>query len=169
MCAELTKNGPRPRRREGPVAKDARQVLGQRITVQSFQILDKIREIDDLLCGRPGPKPQIFEAHPEVCFWALNEGRPLRHSKSESLGVCERMTLLEEISPGTVNWVLRAVREYSKGKVRIDDILDSIVCAMTASSGKFQVLGTETDQEEESKLRRRIVYAEAAHIQKANP
>src|SRR5690606_31915637 len=56
---------------------------GKRLSKQSFAILPKIREVDELLRTRSAtefPVP-VHEVHPEVSFCYLNDGRPMVHPK----------------------------------------------------------------------------------------
>lgn len=69
------------------------------VSIQAFGIFAKIREIDGLLTDRPDLRPRIFESHPEVAFWRLNDGRPMRLPKKikgavNPAGMEERRILL---------------------------------------------------------------------------
>jgi predicted RNase H-like nuclease len=68
------------------------------ISVQTYAILRKIRECDELLHSRPELRDIVREAHPEVCF-AEMAGRPLSHSKKRSQGRVERQRLLAQCFP----------------------------------------------------------------------
>ncbi|MGB5443249.1 MAG: DUF429 domain-containing protein, partial [Gammaproteobacteria bacterium] len=46
------------------------------ISLQTWNITPKIREIDDLLTEHPCLIGVIRECHPELCFWSLNHGVP---------------------------------------------------------------------------------------------
>lgn len=58
------------------------EVLGKKLSRQSFGILPKIREIDDFLETKPVWKNRLMESHPEYCFALLNDGRPLPWKKN---------------------------------------------------------------------------------------
>jgi predicted RNase H-like nuclease len=68
------------------------------ITRQTFNILPKIREVDDLLHARPELCDVIREIHPELCFREL-AGMPMRHCKSSRAGKDERRTALGRAFP----------------------------------------------------------------------
>ncbi|MFI5015071.1 MAG: DUF429 domain-containing protein [Hyphomicrobiales bacterium] len=58
----------------------------RKVSKQAFMLFRKIREIDQLLRTAPsGIDPpwsrRVFEAHPELGFWRLNDERPLLHPK----------------------------------------------------------------------------------------
>ena len=48
--------------------------------------LPKIREVDSLLRESAKARRAVREVHPEICFWALAGGRPMRHSKKTERG-----------------------------------------------------------------------------------
>src|SRR5438874_5723439 len=46
---------------------------GKAVAKQGFQIFRRIIEIDCMLRGRPELTARVFECHPEVSFWAMND------------------------------------------------------------------------------------------------
>jgi predicted RNase H-like nuclease len=69
------------------------------VSIQAFGIFAKIREIDALLRTQPQLRERVFESHPEVAFWRLNDGRAMRLPKKvrgavNPAGMEERKTLL---------------------------------------------------------------------------
>jgi predicted RNase H-like nuclease len=60
---------------------------------QAFGIIPKVKEVDDLLRGRPTLGEMIYEVHPELCFSEL-EGAPLRNPKKSPAGRVERQSAL---------------------------------------------------------------------------
>ncbi|MHC4118904.1 MAG: DUF429 domain-containing protein [Planctomycetota bacterium] len=111
---------------------------GKKLNKQSFFILDKIRQVDELMT--PQLQTKVREIHPEVSFWALNGKKPMRYNKRKLLGRNERMELLSGIFPN----LERIVAEARKSKeVAPDDILDALVAAWTAGQivrGKTKTL-----------------------------
>jgi predicted RNase H-like nuclease len=59
-----------------------RREVGRRLTRQSYSIIPKIRQLDDLLASDGLARQAIREVHPEICFWALNRCCAMRHGKS---------------------------------------------------------------------------------------
>ena len=53
----------------------------RKVSRQGFAIFPKIREIDALLRARPELLSRIYEVHPELAFWALNNGTALGQPK----------------------------------------------------------------------------------------
>jgi len=109
---------------------------------QSWAIVPKIREVYEHLAGRHQPSPLVREMHPELCFWALNEGRPLRHNKKTQEGYHERVALLSRLVAGSVRLVETVLREKRRGIVRRDDVVDALVGAVIArlSGGDLKTL-----------------------------
>ncbi len=104
----------------------------RKVSKQCFNLLPKIREIDDLIT--PQLQSRIHEVHPELAFWALNGEQALDlpkkiKSRANPDGLDLRRKLLREngfpidtLKTGT----------WPKSKVGDDDILDACACAWSA-------------------------------------
>ena len=57
------------------------RILGVKLSIQTWNIAAKIREIDTWLCTNPKLQPKIRESHPELCFWALAGGHAMSYPK----------------------------------------------------------------------------------------
>lgn len=100
---------------------------GKKLSWQSFFLLDKIRQVDDLMT--PALQRRVREIHPEISFWVLNDKNPTRHKKTRLIGRSERMKLLAPI----FSELERIAAEARKPKkVAPDDILDALAAAWTA-------------------------------------
>jgi predicted RNase H-like nuclease len=102
-----------------------KELEGPGISIQAFNLLPKVREVDDFLRSTTLDL-HFVEVHPEVSFQAL-KGSPLEHSKRTPAGVQERQELLAQV--GLVvdpNPVVRS------GAVGIDDVIDAAVVAWSA-------------------------------------
>lgn len=104
------------------------QCTGKRLNKQSFFIMGKIREVDDLLT--PALQTRVREIHPEVTFHALNGNRPAEHNKKTPAGRRERLALLSTIFPLADETENQARRT---GAVGADDVLDALAGAWTAA------------------------------------
>lgn len=104
-----------------------------RMTAQSFAILSKIAEVDDLLRGSAIAKQVIRETHPEVCFWALNGKERMEFAKKHGLGFLDRVCLLEKCHEGAKDAIFAACRDPKYRGIGSDDIVDAMACAVTAS------------------------------------
>ena len=111
---------------------------GKKLNRQSFALLKKIRQVDDLMT--PALQRRVREIHPEVSLWVLNHKKPTRYKKTRLIGRSERMKLLAPI----FSELERIVAEARKPKEAApDDILDALVAAWTASQvvlGKAKTL-----------------------------
>ena len=112
--------------------------MGGGISAQSFGITRKIYQADEALKRRDtDDSPKVREAHPEVCFMALNEGNhPMCYHKSEPDGHKERIETLCHCGLNVAVIHEQARREeHRKTRVADDDILDAIALAITAKLG----------------------------------
>ena len=141
-----------------------KRVTGKKISRQTYAIVPKIKEVDELLQGCAKARRIVREVHPEVCFRALNKRRnPMKHSKKKSKGQKERRAVLKcHLAPARmrfVDWVLNAGRPPG---VQPDDILDAMVAAITASkdSKALQTLPEQPPRDRYG-LPMEIVYREA--------
>jgi|TARA_B110000495_G_C23033862_1_gene616678 predicted RNase H-like nuclease len=99
---------------------------GKKISLQSWYICPKIKEVDQILQAQPGLRPRVLEAHPELLF-ATFSGAPMRYSKKQAAGQDERIQLLERngLMPRSVLSTL--YERTRKSAVQIDDVLDAMV------------------------------------------
>lgn len=109
------------------------QLTGRKLSVQSWNISSKIREVDRLLCSQPSARQRLKEIHPEICFWALGGRRPLEHSKRSPEGFAQRLQLLQSVCPHTNEVLQHALSRFRRREVARDDILDALVSAVTAA------------------------------------
>jgi predicted RNase H-like nuclease len=98
------------------------------MSVQTFAILPKIREVDDLLQTRPDLPNIVREVHPEVCFRELAGGHPMKHHKSKPGGSEERLQLLRQCFPDLDTIVISG----RKIGLPLEDILDATVACWSA-------------------------------------
>lgn len=112
-----------------------RQATGRGLSLQAWNIVPKIRAIDALLDARPALRGVLRECHPELCFHALQGGRPLVHNKKQAAGREERLALLERYLPAARACYAQACAAFPRGQVARDDVIDALVCAVTARSG----------------------------------
>lgn len=108
-----------------------KRILDKKLTKQSWAITPKIRQVDQLLHGSDRARSMVREVHPELCFWGLS-GAPMHHSKKKGEGFRERLKVLTEHFPETVNLADEALLQYRRYEVARDDILDALVAAYCA-------------------------------------
>lgn len=109
------------------------QQTGRRLSRQCWNIVPKIREVDRLLLAGGRARGRVRESHPEVCFAALNGGRPMAAAKRTADGYQERLAVLRAKWPSAPRAAEAALAAYRRGDVGRDDILDAMVLAVTAS------------------------------------
>jgi len=102
-----------------------RQKTTKGLSRQAWGIAPKIKQVDDAItsdCQR-----WAFEVHPEVCFWALNQRRPMKHNKKTKEGAAERVVLLRRVFPQVEIHLVSRPRA-----VGADDLLDAAAAAWSA-------------------------------------
>ena len=110
-----------------------RSAVGKAISLQTYAIMPKIRELDAWMQQSAAARACVYEAHPEVCFWSLAGGRPMSTHKSKPAGFEERLSVLERVFP-SARAAVEAARVWARGRgVARDDIVDALVNAVSAS------------------------------------
>ena len=109
---------------------------GKAVAKQGFQIFRRIIEIDCVLRGRPELTARVFECHPEVSFWAMNDKTSIPEPKKARgspfpPGIAFRRRLL--VAHGFDPDLLQAsvARECGAG---LDDLIDACAAAWTAAN-----------------------------------
>lgn len=137
-----------------------RKFLGVGLSIQSWCISKKIREVDEFLGRTTEAREIIRESHPEMCFWAFAGGRAMAESKKKREGQKERLDILTEIYPGAKEICDKALEDYKRKDVSVDDILDSLVLAVTASEPQHQLSTIPpTPPKDKKGLRMEIVFS----------
>jgi predicted RNase H-like nuclease len=108
-----------------------RRLTGRGLSKQSWNIVPKIREMDELLKVRPELARHVFEAHPEVLFAGL-AGGPMSDKKSTRTGFTERMTILSILHPDAETLVASAFLAHGGFEAARDDVVDAFVLALCA-------------------------------------
>jgi predicted RNase H-like nuclease len=109
------------------------QVRSHGVSIQAFNILPKIREVDQMMT--PELQTRIHEAHPELAFRSLADA-PMQHNKKTAAGHRERLRALSRAQGESLGEISRritdALRDYRRVQVVPDDILDASILAWTA-------------------------------------
>jgi predicted RNase H-like nuclease len=95
-------------------------------------IAPKIREVDVLLRAEPELARRVYECHPEVAFWRLNENQALSEPKRvkgrpHGPGLALRRTLLMRAGLPAA-----ALQAAPPSGAKADDLIDAFACAVTA-------------------------------------
>jgi predicted RNase H-like nuclease len=118
----------------------SRAAIGRAISKQAWNILPKIREIDELIT--PAHTDSVIESHPECAFAVMNDA-PLRSSKHTAAGLSDRAALLAKVAGIAV--------PDTRVKAKRDDVLDAFAVLWSAerfARGEHRTFGgnpVETD------------------------
>lgn len=112
------------------------QVGAKRISVQAWNLVPRIRQVDAYLQRRPEYRGILRESHPELCFAALNGGVPLAEKKRTAAGKQQRLALLSRLAPEAPARLEAWRRRFPARRVHVDDFLDAMVLALHAALGE---------------------------------
>lgn len=112
-----------------------KKILGKSFSIQAWNIVPKIREVDEFLYKNKRLQSKIFEAHPEVCFTGLNNGVPMKFKKKEKEGIRDRINLLESIYPMAREIFEEGESKFLKKEVLPDDVIDALGLAVSGFLG----------------------------------
>ena len=106
-----------------------RRIDRRGLSKQAFNLLPKIREVDQYLLQHPRDRSRIREVHPEVSFATWNDGRALVYRKTHLSGRGERERLIDSIWNGERErmWAL-----IDGNGCRRDDLNDALAALWTA-------------------------------------
>jgi predicted RNase H-like nuclease len=122
-------------------AARSKAASGKSLSMQTFMILPKIREVDGLIT--PQRQRSFVEVHPEVSFTVM-AGRPMAFPKRTSEGHNQRLAVLRKVFIDIDDHLVRKIRGASD-----DDVLDAFVAAWTArryATGTHIQLGGDLDE-----------------------
>lgn len=107
------------------------QHTGKKLSLQSINIIPKIRELDTFLLQQaPAIQARFIEAHPELIFCGLNKTQSLQASKKTKEGIAKRLALVAQYFP-VVNKLYANILENTRRKtVLADDIVDALGLAV---------------------------------------
>lgn len=107
----------------------SRRTLGVALTIECFNILPKIREVDALMT--PARQAFVREVHPELVFALLSrKRRGLVEPKRTPEGERIRLRLLRKIVPRFDPAAVRA--QLGPARVARDDVIDAVACLVAA-------------------------------------
>lgn len=149
----------------GVASEVNRRKTGRGLSIQSWAIMPKIDEVDRLLRTCSEVRMVVREVHPEVLFWALNEGEGLVHKKKSREGYEERLELLQRLHPHTDHIISHGLSRWKRSEVARDDILDALAAAVTAELGQngFQTIPEEPEMDSEG-IRMEMVYIQTDRV-----
>jgi predicted RNase H-like nuclease len=107
------------------VLRDLAKGVDVSLSAVGRALANRFSEVDESI--QPYWQRTVFEVHPEVSFYQLNEDQPLRYSKHRPEGVGERTALLKARLPG----VERILGTRVRG-ARPAHMVDGAVCLWTS-------------------------------------
>ena len=108
-----------------PTRSDVYDSSGEGLSAVVRAQLARIREVQRDVASYH--QRTVFEVHPELGFYQLNDDTPLRYAKRTHLGTEERLSLLQARMPG-----LERVLDNIPDGVRLATVLDACVDLWTA-------------------------------------
>tara|TARA_B100001093_G_scaffold518874_1_gene605351 strand:- start:2568 stop:3275 length:708 start_codon:yes stop_codon:yes gene_type:complete len=120
-----------------------KKILQKSISIQSWNISNKIKEVDEFLIKNKNKYFSIHESHPEFCFINLNDGMPLKNNKKTKGGIDERISILNKFIKNTEDILEKNYHQFKDEKIKRDDILDAISLALSvkkwSNNGKRKI------------------------------
>ncbi len=108
----------------------SKRIYGKGLSVQSWNLFPKVRELDLFLTKRNSP--ELWESHPEICF-QHHKGSAVEFSKHKEEGLLERIKILQSLYPMAESCYSSLAKSIPKKIARPDDILDAFVLALSAN------------------------------------
>jgi predicted RNase H-like nuclease len=108
-----------------PTRSDVEDAAGTGLSAVVRAQLARIREAQREVASYH--QRSVFEVHPELGFYQLNDDEPLRYGKNTSLGIEERLKILGDRMPG-----LDRVLDNRPPTVKLPALLDACVDLWTA-------------------------------------
>lgn len=154
-----------------------REQDGRGLMKQTFNIVPRIREVDELLGASDVDATQdvVRESHPEVCFRALDDGTPMAYSKTGQPAAAhwERVGVLASVHANhpvhdenafhdALATAGRELLDWDAPALSNDDLLDAFALAVTGSTltGELRTLPEDPDTDP-TDLRMEMVYADS--------
>lgn len=111
------------------------QIIGCKLSRQSFAITSKIKEVDCFLQTHPAWKNRLAESHPEYSFAILNNGAPILENKQTPEGTKKRLEILGRYYPNSYEVVDLFKSTYPALSSKRDDLLDALSLALIGAIG----------------------------------
>ncbi|WP_197524692.1 DUF429 domain-containing protein [Botrimarina hoheduenensis] len=104
---------------------------GQKLSVQAWNLVPKVREVQALLVERPELVGRLFETHPELCFAQMNGGKGIEASKKTPEGRATRLRLLSaEFGQAAIRRAMASTKGIKQ--VANDDKIDALAALSAA-------------------------------------
>ncbi len=121
--------------------------LGKGLSIQSWYLCPKIKEVDTWLIESEDPSFNMKEAHPELCFHFLQKEKNILLSKKTAEGRRQRLEILSYWYEGAAEIYHNAMTTYLRKNVAADDILDAMCMWCVAKLSQTYQLESVTDSQ----------------------
>jgi len=131
---------------------------GRKLSRQSFNLIPKIREVNDFLAADKQARKIFYESHPEICFSRMLKNQIL-YNKKTAQGRRQRLDVLKPYWPEIYDLYQDSANRFKRKMVAYDDIIDTLVLAVTAGKGyqKLKFIPPETQYDHQG-LRMQIAF-----------
>jgi predicted RNase H-like nuclease len=138
----------------------SKRLTGKGLSQQAFNIMPKIREVDELLASVPRLRGVVREVHPEVLF-AKRVGRVLV-SKKSAHGVAERVAIIaSDLGVDEARIRTEAARLRRAGS-QLDDVLDAAMALVVARAPEASIRSLpQPPEHDERGLAMEMIYIDA--------
>lgn len=142
-----------------------RRLSGKGLSKQTWNLVQKIREIDLLFQSRKTVPTVLRESHPELCFELLYRSAeyhlPLQNKRTPQ-GRKQRLLLLKHLLPAQYFYHLERLLENPRVGYQPDDLFDATVLALTSEliskCCPSKTISCGTDEVDETGLPMRIFH-----------
>ena len=141
----------------------SREETGKAVARQTFEIMNKIKEVDELLRGCDKARRVVREVHLRGLFLGAQRRAVHAPQEGEPEGLTERLAVLQHVRPSVCDEFEKIKKCFRRNKVKKDDILDAMVATVTASANELQTLPVSPDRDR-CDLPMEIVYARRCNI-----
>ncbi|MEM8561117.1 MAG: DUF429 domain-containing protein [Pseudomonadota bacterium] len=111
----------------------SKRLIGKGISRQTYNIMNKIIEVDEAIRSGKTQGLHIKEAHPELCFYGLNKLQPMQYNKRTQEGYQQRIALLAKFIPEVQRQLEETLETYPRRLVARDDMVDATVIMLAAT------------------------------------
>lgn len=123
--------------------------LEKGLSIQSWHICSKIKEVDTWLLESEEANKKIKEAHPELCFYFLQKDNSPLLPKKTSEGRAQRLKIVSSWYDGLDELYDDAMSKYIRKDVAADDILDAMCLWCIAKLSQTYQLESITESQED--------------------
>ncbi len=133
------------------------QVEGKSLSIQSLNIRNKIKEVDEFFFTKC-TSFEIIESHPELCFKYLNKGVIVLSKKSTEAGIDERLNILQSFDSQSFELYNKILSSFKRKDAKKDDIVDAMCLCLVNKLGWLEKLNflEDLNQVDEKGIQMRI-------------